>query len=194
MSTSVGRRKSFPEANGMAVPRSPESAPRREKDPELRLTDGSRVAVIGGGPAGSFFSYFLLAMADQAVSLGEATYLDMAAIWAIAEQAGCDAIHPGYGFLSERAELGRMCEEEGIVFIGPTVAQLEAVGDKVFLWLTEMGKVLLFLYGASGDDAVFPLCLQKCGCACWVSQRLPIARLTGMMWHGQVANCHAEPA
>jgi len=42
-----------------------------------------------------------------------------------------DAIHPGYGFLSERAALARLCEEEGVLFIGPTSAQIDAVGDKL---------------------------------------------------------------
>jgi flavin-dependent dehydrogenase len=50
----------------MAIPRPPESSPRRDQNTELRLNSGSRVAVIGGGPAGSFFSYFLLTMAKQA--------------------------------------------------------------------------------------------------------------------------------
>ena len=50
----------------MAIPRSQESPPGRDRNTELRLHSGSRVAVIGGGPAGSFFSYFLLKMADQA--------------------------------------------------------------------------------------------------------------------------------
>ncbi|MGZ5464328.1 MAG: hypothetical protein ACXWLY_15465, partial [Thermoanaerobaculia bacterium] len=50
----------------MAIPRPQESPPSKDRDPELRLNGGSRVAVIGGGPAGSFFSYFLLTMARQA--------------------------------------------------------------------------------------------------------------------------------
>ena len=50
----------------MAIPRPPGSPRRKDQNPELRLSSGSRVAVIGGGPAGSFFSYFLLTMADQA--------------------------------------------------------------------------------------------------------------------------------
>jgi flavin-dependent dehydrogenase len=50
----------------MAIPRPPESPPRRDQKTDLRLNSGSRVAVIGGGPAGSFFSYFLLKMAKQA--------------------------------------------------------------------------------------------------------------------------------
>jgi acetyl-CoA carboxylase biotin carboxylase subunit len=44
---------------------------------------------------------------------------------------GCDAIHPGYGFLSERAPFAKLCEEHGVRFIGPTAAQIDAVGDKL---------------------------------------------------------------
>ena len=44
---------------------------------------------------------------------------------------GCDAIHPGYGFLSERAALAQLCEQHGVIFIGPTAAQIDAVGDKL---------------------------------------------------------------
>ena len=43
----------------------------------------------------------------------------------------CDAIHPGYGFLSENPRLARLCEQEGVTFIGPTAEQIEAVGDKL---------------------------------------------------------------
>ena len=50
----------------MVIPRPPETPPARDRNPDLRLKRGSRVAVIGGGPAGSFFSYFLLTMAKQA--------------------------------------------------------------------------------------------------------------------------------
>jgi acetyl-CoA carboxylase biotin carboxylase subunit len=74
-------------------------------------------------------------LATRTLCIGPApsadSYLRVDTIVQAALGSGCDAIHPGYGFLSERAELGRMCEEEGIVFIGPTVAQLEAVGDKL---------------------------------------------------------------
>ena len=59
------------------------------------------------------------------------SYLKIETIVQAAMGSGCDAIHPGYGFLSERAELARLCEEEGIIFIGPTVEQIEAVGDKL---------------------------------------------------------------
>ncbi|MGI4855624.1 MAG: urea carboxylase [Janthinobacterium lividum] len=58
------------------------------------------------------------------------TYLDIAAILAIAQREGVQAIHPGYGFLSENATFGDACEAAGIAFIGPTPAQLRAFGLK----------------------------------------------------------------
>ncbi|MBW9259753.1 MAG: urea carboxylase [Candidatus Thiodiazotropha sp. (ex. Lucinisca nassula)] len=72
--------------------------------------------------------------ADQAFSLGDGvatdTYLDMQKIIAIAKANGVDAIHPGYGFLSENADFVRRCEAEGIAFIGPTAEQMELFGLK----------------------------------------------------------------
>jgi len=71
---------------------------------------------------------------DRAVALeasGAVAYLDVEAVVAIAREHGCDAIHPGYGFLSERAELAARCEDAGIRFVGPTAATLRALGDKV---------------------------------------------------------------
>jgi len=71
--------------------------------------------------------------ADGAIALGAAgprAYLDIAAIIAAAREAGCDAIHPGYGFLSESAAFARACAQAGIIFIGPSVEALEAFGDK----------------------------------------------------------------
>ncbi len=62
---------------------------------------------------------------------GVAAYLDGEQIIAIAKEAGCDAIHPGYGFLSENAGFARRCAEEGITFIGPRAEVLELFGDKV---------------------------------------------------------------
>ena len=59
------------------------------------------------------------------------SYLSVPTIVQAALGSGCDAIHPGYGFLSERTELARMCEAEGVIFIGPTAGQIEAVGDKL---------------------------------------------------------------
>ncbi|MCX2836696.1 pyruvate carboxylase [Salinimicrobium sp. MT39] len=58
-------------------------------------------------------------------------YLDIEAIIKVAKKNGVDAIHPGYGFLSENAEFAKQCEENGIIFIGPKVSVLRSLGDKV---------------------------------------------------------------
>ncbi len=71
--------------------------------------------------------------ADRAVPLtgrGVKAYLDIEQIIAIAQQEGCDAVHPGYGFLSENAELSRRCREAGITFIGASPELLEQLGNK----------------------------------------------------------------
>jgi len=71
--------------------------------------------------------------ADAAVALGAtgpSAYLDGANLVAIARAQGCDAVHPGYGFLSERADFARACADAGLRFIGPTPAQLALFGDK----------------------------------------------------------------
>jgi acetyl/propionyl-CoA carboxylase alpha subunit/acetyl-CoA carboxylase carboxyltransferase component len=62
---------------------------------------------------------------------GARAYLDIEAVIAAAKAAGCDALHPGYGFLSENALLARRCAEEGIVFVGPSPKALDLFGDKV---------------------------------------------------------------
>ena len=71
--------------------------------------------------------------ADLAVPLkgrGVPAYLDMDQLIAIAAAQGCDAIHPGYGFLAENAEFARRCQAAGITFIGPAPEVLELFGDK----------------------------------------------------------------
>jgi len=72
--------------------------------------------------------------ADMAVRLGPApaaqSYLDVEAVVAAAVATGADAIHPGYGFLSENPALARACERAGIVFVGPSVEALETMADK----------------------------------------------------------------
>ncbi|MFN0039249.1 MAG: biotin carboxylase N-terminal domain-containing protein, partial [Burkholderiales bacterium] len=70
---------------------------------------------------------------DQAHALrgqGPAAYLDAAQIIRVAREAGCDAIHPGYGFLSENADFARQCAEADIRFVGPSPKALDIFGDK----------------------------------------------------------------
>ncbi len=62
--------------------------------------------------------------------VGPAAYLDIAQIIARAREQGCDAIHPGYGFLAENADFARACEAAGITFVGPSPAALALFGDK----------------------------------------------------------------
>src|SRR4051812_3572472 len=73
--------------------------------------------------------------ADEAVCIGPSpasrSYLHIPAIIAAAEITGADAIHPGYGFLSENAEFARLCAKCGVTFIGPTPEAMQAWGDKV---------------------------------------------------------------
>ena len=73
-------------------------------------------------------------LADEAVCVGPAksadSYLNMKNILAAATATGCDAIHPGFGFLSENPSFARMCEKCGITFIGPRAESIEMLGDK----------------------------------------------------------------
>ncbi len=76
-----------------------------------------------------------LKLADQAICIGEAppaeSYLKIDRIISAAEISDVEAIHPGYGFLSENAHFAEVCRESKIEFIGPRVEAMEAVGDKV---------------------------------------------------------------
>jgi 3-methylcrotonyl-CoA carboxylase alpha subunit len=74
-------------------------------------------------------------LADQAVRIGPPppaeSYLNIAALIDAARKRGADAVHPGYGFLSERPAFARACEEAGLVFIGPPAAVIERMGSKL---------------------------------------------------------------
>lgn len=74
-------------------------------------------------------------LADRALVLGPGpaakSYLDALLVVQAAKASGCDALHPGYGFLSERAMFARLCEDHGIVFVGPEPDMIEALGDKL---------------------------------------------------------------
>ncbi|MEQ8238919.1 MAG: biotin carboxylase N-terminal domain-containing protein, partial [Cyclobacteriaceae bacterium] len=73
--------------------------------------------------------------ADQAVNIGEAasssSYLVIDKIIDACKKTGADAIHPGYGFLSENAGFAKRVEEEGLIFIGPSAHAIEVMGDKL---------------------------------------------------------------
>ena len=87
------------------------------------------VSVRSEDDAGSLHA----ARADKVMTLpgrGASAYLDREAIVGAAERARCDAIHPGYGFLSEDAEFARACAEHGVTFVGPAPDTLELFGDK----------------------------------------------------------------
>ena len=94
--------------------------------------DIDTVAIYSKEDYGSYHRY----KADEAYLVGEGkkpidAYLDIEGIIAIAKMSGVDAIHPGYGFLSENIDFAKRCEEEGIIFIGPESRHLDMFGDKV---------------------------------------------------------------
>lgn len=89
------------------------------------------VAVYSDADAGAPY----VRAAEEAVRIGPApardSYLDMAKIIGAARQAEADAIHPGYGFLSENAEFARRCDSEGLIFIGPSAEAVARMGSKI---------------------------------------------------------------
>lgn len=90
------------------------------------------VAIYSKEDTGAYHRY----KADEAYLVGEGkkpidAYLDIDGIIDIAKTSGVNAIHPGYGFLSENIHFAKRCEEEGIIFIGPTSQHLDMFGDKV---------------------------------------------------------------
>ncbi|GAA3166120.1 acetyl-CoA carboxylase biotin carboxylase subunit [Blastococcus jejuensis] len=97
----------------------------------LRTMGIRSVAVHSEADAGALHTV----LADVAVPIGPAaateSYLSIDRVLEAAARTGAQAIHPGYGFLSENVEFARACEKAGIVFIGPPVAAIEAMGDKI---------------------------------------------------------------
>jgi acetyl/propionyl-CoA carboxylase alpha subunit len=88
---------------------------------------------------------------DDVVSLGD-SYLDVGRVIDAASRCGAQAIHPGYGFLSERAALSAACEDKGLVFIGPKPSSIEAMGSKAHSrhLMTSLGVPVV--PGYDGDD------------------------------------------
>ncbi len=108
--------------------------------------------------------------ADQAVCLGGNTatesYLDMAKILDAAKKTGADAIHPGYGFLSENAHFARACEKAGLTFIGPKADAIELMGSKRLskLAMIKAGVPCIAGYqGAEQSDAILCAEAEKIG-------------------------------
>ena len=96
----------------------------------LRRMGVGSVAVFSDADAGSLH----VSQADEAVAIGPApaaqSYLDAQAILAAARATGAQAIHPGYGFLSENADFAQRCQEAGIAFVGPSAQNIRAFGRK----------------------------------------------------------------
>src|SRR6267154_2352495 len=97
-----------------------------------RAAGGTGLATVAIYPADDAQSLHIRATdaAHEIPGRGARAYLDIEAVIAAAKVTGCDALHPGYGFLSENAVLARRCAEEAITFIGPSPEALELFGDK----------------------------------------------------------------
>lgn len=98
-----------------------------------RAAADAGIATVAIHPADDALSLHVR-VADEAVEIpgrGARAYLDIDAVVKAAKSAGCDAVHPGYGFLSENAAFAKACTEAGIAFVGPKPAALELFGDKV---------------------------------------------------------------
>jgi propionyl-CoA carboxylase alpha chain len=106
-------------------------------------------------------------MADEAIALGGRTaaesYLRIDALIDAATRTEADAVHPGYGFLSERADFAQACAEEGLVFVGPTPQVIAAMGDKLTAKgrMREAGVPVLEAYEPDAvPDEVFPVMVK----------------------------------
>jgi acetyl/propionyl-CoA carboxylase alpha subunit/acetyl-CoA carboxylase carboxyltransferase component len=98
-----------------------------------RAAGESGLASVAIHPSDDALSLHVRA-ADESYEIpgrGARAYLDIEAVIAAAKATACDALHPGYGFLSENALLARRCAEEGMVFVGPSPEALDLFGDKV---------------------------------------------------------------
>jgi acetyl-CoA carboxylase biotin carboxylase subunit len=93
--------------------------------------------------------------ADQAVCIGPApsakSYLDPVRLIGAATSTGCEAVHPGYGFLSESAEFARLCKDNGLVFIGPDAEVIERMGDKANAKATMKAAGVPCVPGSDGE-------------------------------------------
>ncbi len=111
-----------------------------------------------------------VSQADEAVYIGAApaaeSYLRMDALLDAARKTGADAVHPGYGFLSENANFAQACQDAGLVFIGPPASAIEAMGDKALAKhrMLDAGVPCAPGYlGAQQDDATLTAEAEKMG-------------------------------
>ena len=102
--------------------------------------------------------------ADEAVCIGPAasseSYLKMSSIIAAAEITNADAIHPGYGFLSENAKFSKICEEHGIKFIGASAEMINRMGDKANAKSTMIAAGVPCVPGSEGVIETFEACVK----------------------------------
>ena len=111
-----------------------------------------------------------VALADVAVRIGpaaaSASYLSIPAVIEAARATGAQAIHPGYGFLSENTAFAAACEDAGIAFVGPPASAIEAMGDKIRAKQTVAKAGVPVVPGSDGsglDDAALALAVEQVG-------------------------------
>jgi len=130
------------------------------------------VAVYSEADANSKHRWF----ADEATAIGppppRESYLDIEKIIEAAKAAGCDAVHPGYGFLAENPQFARRCRDEGIVFIGPSPDAITLLGNKVQsrIKMAEAGVPLIpgmtvtetdiDVYRAAAEEVGYPVMIK----------------------------------
>ncbi|MFM6938592.1 MAG: biotin carboxylase N-terminal domain-containing protein, partial [Aquirufa sp.] len=104
--------------------------------------------------------------ADEAYQIGKDNeplkpYLDIEGLITLCKAKKIDAIHPGYGFLSENVGLARRCREEGIVFVGPSPEAMDALGDKVAAKVAALKANVPMIQDSKGDMSVYENALSE---------------------------------